>query len=241
VKTSEPWESFAQRFFEIFSHGLPNQEKKMNWLFDTLWSSIGKKLFMALTGLSFCGFLTAHLIGNLTLYAGKDAFNSYAEHLHSLGPIINLAEIGLLLLFLVHVFTGLTLFYENFRARPARYAVNKNAGGRTIGSFTMPYTGIVLFAFIMFHLLQLHFIDKTGTTIYQIVSDTFSRTSNVAIYAVVMIFVGLHVSHGFWSAFQTLGASHVKYTLFIKKLSLLLSLIFGVGFGLIPIYISSIL
>ncbi|MBT3311262.1 MAG: succinate dehydrogenase cytochrome b subunit [Desulfobacterales bacterium] len=213
----------------------------MNWLFNTLWSSIGKKLFMALTGLCFCGFLTTHLIGNLTLYAGKDAFNSYAEHLHSLGPIIPIAEMGLLLLFVIHVLTGLTLFYKNFRARPTRYAVNKNAGGRTIASFTMPYTGVILFSFILFHLLQLHFIDKTGTTIYEIVSDTFSQKSNVAIYCIVMIFVGLHVSHGFWSAFQTLGADHVKYTPFIKKLSLLLSIIFGVGFGLIPIYISSIL
>ena len=212
----------------------------MNWLFNTLWSSIGKKLFMALTGLSFCGFLATHLIGNLTLYAGGDAFNSYAEHLHSLGPLITVAEIGLLLFFIIHVFTGLTLFYKNFRARPTRYAVNKNAGGRTIGSFTMPYTGIILFTFILIPLLQLHFVDKTETTIYQLVSDTFSQPSNVIFYSVMMIFVGLHVSHGFWSAFQTLGGNHPKYMPIIKKTGLFLSLVFGIGFGLIPIYISCI-
>ena len=68
----------------------------MNWMIQTLWSSIGKKLLMALTGLAFCGFLAGHLAGNLTIYGGKDAFNSYAEHLHALGPVLTLVELGLL-------------------------------------------------------------------------------------------------------------------------------------------------
>ena len=86
----------------------------MNWLKQTLWSSIGKKLMMAVTGLSFCAFLAGHLAGNLTIYAGEAAFNSYAEHLHALGPLITLAEIGLLIFAVVHIVTDLTLFYENF-------------------------------------------------------------------------------------------------------------------------------
>ena len=115
----------------------------MTWLVSTLLSSIGKKLMMAITGLCFCGFLAGHLAGNLTIYLGKDAFNSYAENLHSLGPIITLVELGLLFLAIVHILTGTTLFYQNFIARPVRYSVNKWAGGRTIGSATMPYTGSV--------------------------------------------------------------------------------------------------
>ncbi len=106
----------------------------MNWLIQTLWSSIGKKLMMALTGLAFCGFLAGHLAGNLTIYGGKDAFNSYAEHLHALGPLITFMEWGLVIFALVHIGTGLTLFYQNFKARPGRYVVNKWGGGRTIGS-----------------------------------------------------------------------------------------------------------
>ena len=143
----------------------------MNWLTNTLGTSVGKKLMMAITGLGFCIFLIAHLAGNLTLYAGKDAFNSYAEHLHSLGPFLTLAELGLLFFAIVHVLTGVILFYQNFKARPIRYSVNKNAGGRTIGSATMPYTGFALLLFIIFHLINFHFVDKTNTTIFQIVSS----------------------------------------------------------------------
>ena len=210
----------------------------MNWLIQTLWSSIGKKLLMALTGLAFCGFLTGHLAGNLTIYGGKDAFNSYAEHLHALGPVLTLVEWGLLFLAVLHVFTGLTLFYQNFSARTSRYVVNKRAGGRTIGSMTMPYTGILLLAFIIFHLMNFHFVDKTNTTIYQIVTQAFESPLYVVIYILAMIVAALHVSHGLWSAFQTIGANHIKYMPFIMALSIIFSLAVGFGFGIIPIYLS---
>ena len=210
----------------------------MNWMIQTLWSSIGKKLLMALTGLAFCGFLAGHLAGNLTIYGGKDAFNSYAEHLHALGPVLTLVEWGLLFLAVLHVFTGLTLFYQNFSARTSRYVVNKRAGGRTIGSMTMPYTGILLLAFIIFHLMNFHFVDKTNTTIYQIVTQAFESPLYVVIYILAMIVAALHVSHGLWSAFQTIGANHIKYMPFIMALSIIFSLAVGFGFGIIPIYVS---
>ena len=208
----------------------------MNWFVNTLGTSIGKKLMMAITGLGFCLFLVAHLAGNLTLYAGKDAFNSYAEHLHSLGVFLTVAELGLLFFAVVHVTSGAILFYQNFTARPRRYAVNKNAGGRTFGSATMPYTGFALLLFIIFHLLNFHFVDKSNTTIFQIVSTAFANPGYVFIYIAAMIIAAIHVSHGFWSAFQTIGANHPKYMPFIKGASLVLSIIIGVGFGFIPIY-----
>jgi succinate dehydrogenase / fumarate reductase cytochrome b subunit len=210
----------------------------MNWLINTLTSSVGKKLMMAITGLSFCGFLTAHLAGNLTVYGGRAAFLSYAEHLHSLGVLLTIAEWGLLTLALIHVLTGLTLFYQNYRARPVRYKVNKNAGGRTIGSATMPYTGILLLFFVIFHLVNFHFVDKTDTTIYEIVTTAFNTPLYVAIYIAAMIVAGLHVSHGFWSAFQTIGANHPKYMPMIRTVSLLFAVVVGIGFGLLPIYLS---
>ena len=210
----------------------------MNWMIQTLWSSIGKKLLMALTGLSFCGFLAGHLAGNLTIYGGKDAFNSYAEHLHALGPVLTLVELGLLVFAVVHVCTGLILFYQNFRARTNRYAVNKRAGGRTIGSMTMPYTGILLLAFIIFHLINFHFVDKTNTTIYQIVAQAFESPLYVVIYILAMIVAAVHVSHGLWSACQTIGVNHIKYMPFIMALSIIFSLAVGFGFGIIPIYLS---
>lgn len=210
----------------------------MNWLIQTLWSSIGKKLLMAVTGLCFCIFLVGHLAGNLTIYAGKDAFNAYAERLHALGALITLAELGLLLFAVVHISTGLTLFYLNFKSRPKRYITNKRGGGRTIGSATMPYTGILLLIFIVVHLTNFHFVDKTGTTIHQIVSRTFEHPFYVGIYVAAMIVAALHVSHGFWSAFQTLGANHPKYMPAIMMLSIIFGLIVGIGFGFLPIYIS---
>jgi succinate dehydrogenase / fumarate reductase cytochrome b subunit len=208
----------------------------MNWLADVIGSSIGKKMLMALTGLGFCVFLCGHLAGNMTIYGGKDAFNSYAEHLHSLGPLITVAEIGLLLFAAVHVLSGTLLFFGNLKARPQRYAMNKSAGGRTIGSRTMPYTGFLVLLFVIFHLMNFHFVDKTNTTIFQIVNNAFSDPIYVCIYVAAMIVVGIHVSHGFWSAFQTLGANHPKYMPFIKGLSIGFSLIVGMGFGFLPIY-----
>jgi len=212
----------------------------MNWLTNTLWTSVGKKLMMAITGLGFCCFLAIHLAGNLTIYGGIDFFNSYVEHLHSLGPLVTLAELGLLTFAVVHVLTGSILFYQNFRARPKRYSVNKNAGGRTLGSRTMPYTGFIVLLFVILHLANFHFVDKTNTTTFQIVSSAFTKAGYVFIYTFAVIVAAIHASHGLWSAFQTLGADHPKYTPFLRGLSIVFSLIIGIGFGFIPIYISLI-
>jgi succinate dehydrogenase / fumarate reductase cytochrome b subunit len=208
----------------------------MNWLINLIWSSIGKKLIMAITGLCFCGFLAVHLAGNLTLYGGSDLFSAYAEHLHQLGPLITIVEWGLLLLAVTHVIAGMILFYQNQMARPVRYKRNKSAGGRTIGSATMPYTGALLLFFIIIHLIEFHFADKIDRTMYQIMLSTFSNPVKTACYISVMIIAAFHISHGFWSAFQTLGANHPKYMPFIKGASTAFSLIVGIGFSSIPIY-----
>jgi succinate dehydrogenase / fumarate reductase cytochrome b subunit len=214
----------------------------MKWLTTTLGTSIGKKLMMAATGLSFIGFLVVHLAGNLTLYGGADAFNSYAAHLHALGPLLAVAEFVLLGLFAIHVLSGLILFWQNFKARPSRYAVNRNPGGKTIGSATMPYTGLLILLFIIFHLTNFSrfFIDQTGTTIFQIVSTAFQNPVYVGLYVLAMLTVALHVSHGFWSLFQTFGLNHPKYMPAINVGGLIISLVFGLGFGFLPIYISFI-
>ncbi|MBF0227689.1 MAG: succinate dehydrogenase cytochrome b subunit [Desulfobacterales bacterium] len=199
-------------------------------------TSIGKKIFMAFTGLCFCGFLSIHLIGNLTIYGGYEMFNSYVKHLHAFDPLIKVAEIFLLTFAIIHITTGLWLFWENYSARPVKYIVKKNAGGRTIGSSTMPYTGLFLFLFIIVHLLNFHFIDKTNTTMFDIVSKTLSDPFYIVFYVIAVLMVAIHISHGFWSAFQTFGINHPKYNKLIKGLSLLYSIIIALGFGLLPIY-----
>jgi succinate dehydrogenase / fumarate reductase, cytochrome b subunit len=210
----------------------------MDWLIKTVGTSVGKKLLMALTGLAFCGFLTAHLAGHLTLYGGADAFNSYAEHLHSLGLLITAAELVLLALFLVHVLTGLILFFQNLQARPQRYKVDRSAGGRTVGSRTMPYTGVLILLFIIYHLMNFHFVDKSHTTIFAIVSGAFASPVRMVLYIAAMVVVAVHVSHGFWSLFQTFGANHPKYMPAIRLLGLLFAVVLGVGFGFIPVYVA---
>jgi succinate dehydrogenase / fumarate reductase cytochrome b subunit len=101
-------------------------------------SSVGKKSFMAASGLLLSLFLLTHLIGNSISFLGREAYNAYAEKLHSLGGLVYIFELGLLALFLVHIITGILLYFENLRARPARYAVNSCEGGRSWGSRTMP-------------------------------------------------------------------------------------------------------
>jgi succinate dehydrogenase / fumarate reductase cytochrome b subunit len=116
--------------------------------------------------------------------------------------------------------------------------MNKQAGGRTWSSITMPYTGFIILLFVTFHLLNFHFIDKTHTTIYQIVSAAFQSSIYILIYIAAMVVVALHIRHGFWSLFQTFGANHPKYMTIVMGTSVALSLVFGIGFGLLPIYLS---
>ena len=209
----------------------------MSWLLRTFGSSIGKKLLMAITGLSFIGFLGAHLAGNLTLYKGGAAFNTYAEKLHALGPILTVFEFGLLALALIHVTTGIILFVQNLKARSVPYELDRPAGGRTLSSVTMPYTGFIILAFVIFHLITISFADKSQRTIFEIVSSAFASPVYMVVYVFVMVVVTLHVQHGFWSAFQTMGANHPKYMPAIITLSIIFSLIFGFGFGILPIYL----
>jgi succinate dehydrogenase / fumarate reductase cytochrome b subunit len=209
----------------------------MGWINRALFSSIGKKQLMALTGLCFCAFITFHLIGNLTLYGGEATFNAYSESLHNLGFLITLTEWGLLILAIIHIALGALLFVENLRARPVRYVMKKRAGGRTWSSALMPYTGLYLIVFILIHLFTFHFVDRAGQTVSQRVMHVFSNPAYVVYYVISVVVAALHVRHGFWSAFQSLGLDHEKYTPIIQGLGLLLSLAVGIGFASIPLFV----
>jgi len=211
----------------------------MNWLIWSLICSIGKKVLMALTGLMFCVFVAVHLLGNLSIYGGRDYFTAYAEHLHAFGILVNVAEMGLLVFAVLHISLGAILFFENLRARPNRYVMKKSAGGRTISSTIMPYTGLYVLMFVVMHLLTFHFVEHTPQNTIQLVASVFSKPIYVIFYVFSMVVVGFHVKHGLWSAFQTIGANHPKYMPFIRGASLIFSLAVGVGFGSIPVFIMS--
>jgi succinate dehydrogenase / fumarate reductase cytochrome b subunit len=212
----------------------------MSWFSSAIGSSVGKKLLMALTGLAFIGFLAAHLAGNFAIYAGKPAFNGYAEKLQSLGPLLYFFRAGLIAFAVVHITTGLVLFLQNRKARPVSYTTYASAGGRTLSSRTMPYTGLIILAFVVFHLFHFTFVDKTAATIFDLVTVAFNRPGVIALYAVAMVIVALHVRHGFWSAFQTIGANHPKYMPAVSVLSLAAGWAVAAGFGLLPIVVSLI-
>jgi succinate dehydrogenase / fumarate reductase, cytochrome b subunit len=208
----------------------------MNWVMRTFSTSVGKKQLMAVTGLLFLLFLISHLLGNLSIYGGPAAFVSYAEHLHALGKLLVAAEIGMVIALLVHLTTALVLFFENRRARPVKYAVDKGGGGRTLSSQTMPYTGLLILGFLGVHLATFshHLVDQSTRNIFQIAAAVFSKPVFLAIYVMGVIIVAFHVRHGLWSAFQTVGASHPKYMPAIQKLSIVFAVIVAIGFGSLP-------
>ena len=211
----------------------------MNWVTRTFSTSVGKKQLMAVTGFLFLLFLTAHLLGNLSVYGGPASFVSYAEHLHALGKLLLAAEIGMAVALIIHVTTAVFLFFENRRARPVRYAVDKGGGGRTLSSQTMPYTGLLILGFIGVHLATFshHIVDQTTRNIFQIAAAVFSNPIYLAIYVIGVLLVTFHVRHGLWSAFQTVGANHPKYMPFIQKLSIVFAVIVAIGFGSLPFVI----
>ncbi len=205
----------------------------MAWLGSLYRSSIGKKSIMAASGLLLCLFLLAHLMGNAASFLGRDAFNAYAEKLHSLGALIYVFEIGLLALFLIHIVTGIFLYLENLKARPSRYAVNTSAGGRTLGSRFMPYTGAIMTVFIVVHLMNFHFTDKS-IPVADLVRSVLSRPGPALFYIVSLLAVALHLSHGAWSLFQSMGFNHEKYNNVLYRGALAFSILVGGVFIMIP-------
>ena len=208
-----------------------------NWFIETFTTSIGRKLLMALTGLGFLLFIVIHLMGNLTLFIGRDAFTAYVDALHEYGALIVVAEIGLLVLAVIHVGMGITLYLANRSARSVGYAVQKSGGGRNIGSATMPYTGLAIFLFLIIHLSNFTFADVTDQSMYDVVTATFSSVFYVILYIAAIAAVAVHIRHGFWSLFQSLGLNHDKTMPAIRRISIVLAIIVGAGFALIPIYI----
>ncbi len=185
----------------------------MRW---SVWnSSVGRKYVMAVTGSLLGCFLLVHAAGNSSIFWGREPFLSYARHLHSLGFLLNIVEILLLAVFLLHVITGLALFLANSRARGQRYAMQRSAGGRTLGSLSMPYTGLTILAFLLVHLVNFHFTDH-HRPIADMVAAILGQPLYAVFYGCGLLALLLHISHGFWSLFQSLGISHPAYDALVR-------------------------
>ena len=206
----------------------------MGWISSLYRSSIGKKSIMAASGLLLSLFLFTHLLGNSVSFFGRDAFNAYAEKLHAMGGLVYVFEFGLLTLFLIHIITGIILYFENLQARPSRYAVNNSEGARSLGSRTMPYTGFIILVFIIVHLMNFHFTDKS-IPVADLVRELLSRPVLGMFYIFSLLAVALHLSHGVWSLFQSIGLNHDKYNQMLLKGALAFSIFVGIIFTLIPV------
>jgi len=207
-----------------------------------LRSSIGKKLLMALTGLSLIGFLIAHLAGNLTLFADRDggAMASYAQKLADLGPLLWVAEAGLFGLLVVHIGLGMRAAMENREARPERYKDAEPKGGRSAASVTMIATGVVILVFVIIHVVDFRLAEgllahPESAGLARSVVERLSSPAGAAIYFVAMVALGVHLWHAFQSALQTLGLRHPSYDELIRRAGAAIAVVVAGLFAAFPV------
>ncbi|WP_375585379.1 succinate dehydrogenase cytochrome b subunit [Cyclobacterium xiamenense] len=220
----------------------------MSWVSKTLNSTLGKKLLMALTGLFLILFLVVHLAGNLQLLLPDDgkSFNMYAETMAS-NPLIRVVSIFNFGFIALHAIYSAILTRYNKKSRPVGYAVSKSSANSTWSSRNMGILGSLILIFILIHLRgfwyefkfgEIPYVTYDGVTYkngYAVVSAAFENILYVVVYVISMAVLAFHLSHGFSSAFQTLGINHKKYTPFIQKLGLGFAIIIPALFALIPI------
>ena len=212
----------------------------MTWLSSFWRSSIGGKVTMAVTGLLLFGFVVSHLLGNLQLLQGPDKINGYAKWLHDLGPLLWVARIGLLAIFVLHVVTAMRLSRQNKAARPVPYA-KQDTVQATMASRSMLLSGVTLLVFLIYHLLHFtfgvtnaeHYAAKAagagGHDVYTMVTKSFGVPAIAIAYAVFQVVLFLHLSHGIQSMAQTVGFHHARYTKMIKTVSFLVALAIAGG------------
>lgn len=216
----------------------------MSWLINFTNSSIGKKFTMAVTGSFLIIFLIVHLIGNITLFFGPDAFNGYVKALDVIKPLIRVIEVVLLAIFILHIFNGFRLWLENKNARPTRYKINGSSENSTVFSRLMFVTGSIVFIFLVLHLgtffWRFNVHDPAGLAsnhlYFDIVVSFFKIWWYVLLYVIAVVLLGFHLNHGFQSAFQTFGWNHKRYFPIVQKVGTIYAIIMALGFASMPIY-----
>jgi succinate dehydrogenase / fumarate reductase cytochrome b subunit len=216
-------------------------------------SSIGRKIINGLTAFGLVGFVIVHLAGNLTLYGGPEAFNRYAKGLHDLGWLLTAAEIGLFALFLFHIITGLKVTFESWNAREERYVADQESKGGIsnldFDSRNMIFSGLFLLLFTVVHVLHFRvgaWMDKSEYTttidgeqaldLYGMVDYAFAQPFWVGFYVIMMLALALHLRHGVWSMFQSLGLMNDQFTGPGRKIAFGLAVVLSIGFLFLPVY-----
>ncbi len=202
--------------------------------------SIGRKAVMAVSGLLMVLFVVGHLLGNLTIFAGADGINSYAQHLHDLAIVVWITRVVMGTAVVLHVVLSIQITMENSKAKPDKYAVTRHLKA-TFASKYMIWTGVILGVFIVYHLF--HFTigvtpgqDSAGRNdVFTMVATAFKSGLTVGAYVIAMVALFLHLSHGIQSLFQTLGLSNAVMLPRYGMAGKVASFIFLVGFGAIPV------
>lgn len=222
----------------------------MSWVTKTLSSTLGRKLIMALTGLFLILFLTGHVSGNMLLFKGDggEAFNIYAKFMTT-NPAVKILSYLTYISVIGHVIYSIMLTSKNKSARPVGYAESKASTNSSMASRNMGVLGTIILIFLVVHLqgfwAKMHWGDIPMVTydgeeyknLFLIVSEAFKQEWLVALYVIAMGFLAFHLSHGFASAFQTLGLNHVKYSPAIAAVGKIYAVVVPILFALMPLYI----
>jgi succinate dehydrogenase / fumarate reductase, cytochrome b subunit len=208
-------------------------------------SSVGTKLLLGLTGLGLFAYMVLHLAGNALIFAGPETFNAYSHALIS-NPLLLPVEIGLLAIFVLHVYKAITNYIANAAARPIRYARKAGAdhtSRKSVASSTMIWSGLVVFIFIIVHVWQFRFGTwyETGgdlpiRDLARTEFEVFSHPGWVGFYVVATLLVGLHLRHGISSGFQSLGLDHPVYTRRLTAWGIVFAVLIGGGLAIIPLW-----
>ena len=206
-------------------------------------SSVGNKILIGLTGLALVLYLLIHIVGNLMVFGGPAFFNKYAHTLES-NPLLPVIEIGLLLVFVVHIYKTVRMYVGNRAARPVRYAQKKSAGHtsrKTVASSTMILSGLWLLAFLVVHVKAFRFgveyeWPAGGRDLYRLEMDNFRNPFMVGFYVLSMVIVGSHLFHGASSALQSLGFDHPRWTPRILLAGRIFAVAVAGGFILIALW-----
>lgn len=211
-------------------------------------STIGKKVIMAVTGLIWVGFLAFHMYGNLKVYQGAEYFNHYAESLRELGAplfshlhLLTVLRIIVTVAVLAHIWAAVSLTVAARNARPQSYEM-KRVVQANYASITMRYGGLVIGLFLLYHLAHFTWglipIPPSGFVpgdAYGNLVGGFQSVFNVILYLVAVAALGLHLFHGTWSMFQTLGFNNQKYDSTLRGVALALAILISVGFAIVPL------
>jgi succinate dehydrogenase / fumarate reductase, cytochrome b subunit len=205
-------------------------------------SSVGTKILIGLTGMALFLYLIVHIAGNVLVFFGPAVFNQYSHMLLS-NPLVPLIEIGLVVIFVLHLYKTVRMFVANQQARPLPYVRKKYAGApsrKSVASSTMIVSGLWLLTFVVIHVRQFKYgpeYDAGGIRdLYRLEMENFASPLLVGFYVVSMLVVGSHLWHGIASAFQSLGADHPRWTPRLLAASKVLAVAIAAGFVVIAVW-----